>query len=403
MVLGTPGEREIDPKHAAVVRRIFTEYANGRNTRDIAAGLTRDGIPTPSGGKHWNHQTFTSGRGGKRGLIGNQLYIGKLTWNANRTVMNPETGKKVKRRAKPEDVITMDVPHLQIIDHDLWERANGLCASRAEHRFGPTGKRPRSGRDRSVKNSLLAGLLSCGACGGHMRVAQVSRDGSARVACAAAHQLGTCDHRKTYDVMVLQANVLQGVKANLADPQALAEYTRAYHARWDERQKEKRGDKASVEKALNRVTVQIDRAVNAILDGAPSKPLNEKLKLLEAERVGLVEKLRLIEGESNVVSLHPTAIDKFAGSIEAIHAALTRTDIEPDTLAGFQSAFRNVFERIVVHPTGKRMPYEVTPYARLSAIMGVELFPTMRSTDQILEDTGFSCTDYTGSEKSVSS
>jgi hypothetical protein len=49
------------------------------------------------------------------------------------------------------------------------------------------------------------------------------------------------------------------------------------------------------------------------------------------------------------------------------------------------------------------MPYEVTPYARLSAIMGVELFPTMRSTDQILEDTGFSCTDYTGSEKSVSS
>ena len=35
--------------------------------------------------------------------------------------------------------------------------------------------------------------------------------------------------------------------------------------------------------------------------------------------------------------------------------------------AGGRSAFRNVFERFLVHPTKARKAYEVTPYARLSA------------------------------------
>src|SRR5581483_3807696 len=129
-VLGKPGEREIEPEHAKVVRRIFREYASGKPTRQMALDLTNDGIPTRSGGKNWHFQTFTGGRGGKRGMIGNRLYIGELVWNANRTVLNPDTGKKSKRRGKAEDVIVVDVPHLRIIDQELWETANGICTER---------------------------------------------------------------------------------------------------------------------------------------------------------------------------------------------------------------------------------------------------------------------------------
>jgi DNA invertase Pin-like site-specific DNA recombinase len=59
-VPGKPGEREIDPEQAAIVRRIFTEYADGKPARQIAADLTAEGIPSPGGGKHWNHQTFVA-------------------------------------------------------------------------------------------------------------------------------------------------------------------------------------------------------------------------------------------------------------------------------------------------------------------------------------------------------
>ena len=113
---------------------------------------------------------------------------------------------------------------------------------------------------------------------------------------------------------------------------------------------------------------------------------------------------RLIEAEGgdNVVSLHPAAIDKFAVNIERIHAALTGP-LDVAAMAPFQAAFRNIFERVVVHPTGKRMPYEVSPYARLTAIMGVELFPKVRSTKEMLAEQGVACTDFDGPGKSVSS
>ncbi|MGY4433967.1 site-specific DNA recombinase [Bradyrhizobium sp. F1.13.1] len=400
-VLGKPGERQIHPEHSAIVLRVFREYASGKTTREIAAGLTRDGIPTPSGGKFWNHQTFTGGRGGKRGMIGNRLYIGELIWNANRSVLDPETGKKLKRRGKPEDVISVSVPHLRIVPQELWDAANGVCTSRAESKFGAGGKRPqRVGYRPYSREHLLAGMLSCGACGGHMRIAQVSRDGGPRAACAAAHQLGTCQHRKSYDMSVLQATVLAGVKANLTNPDALAAFTKGYHEHWAERQREMRSDREGTKRALNRVTVQIDRIVTAISDSdEPVKPLMDKLKRLEAERAGLAEKLRLIEadGGNNVVTMHPVTMEKFAASIDGLHAALTNLKGSVE-VASLHSAFRNIFDRIVVHPTGKRMPYEITPYARLSAIMGVELFPKVRSTEEMLAEQGITCTDFGGPE-----
>jgi hypothetical protein len=47
-----------------------------------------------------------------------------------------------------------------------------------------------------------------------------------------------------------------------------------------------------------------------------------------------------------------------------------------------------VFDRFLVHPTAKRSNYEVTPYAPLSAITGVELFPPRRSAEEMLAEQG---------------
>jgi site-specific DNA recombinase len=51
------GLREIDEVQADVVRRIFREYASGRSARTIAAGLNRDGIPSPFC-RHWAASTI---------------------------------------------------------------------------------------------------------------------------------------------------------------------------------------------------------------------------------------------------------------------------------------------------------------------------------------------------------
>jgi len=141
-----------------------------------------------------------------------------------------------------------------------------------------------------------------------MSICQSNPDGSPRMVCSFANRRENCDHRKSYCLKTLQSTILDGVKDKLTDRKALLELTRAYHERWAERQKFIRTDHEKAKTQLNRVVVQIDRIVAAISESDdPVKVLMEKLKALETERVSLSEKVRLIEAEGNVITLHPAA------------------------------------------------------------------------------------------------
>jgi DNA invertase Pin-like site-specific DNA recombinase len=234
-LLHQPGVRVINEREAEVVRRIFREYADRISPREIAAGLTRDGMPTPSGGKNWNHQTFVGGSYA-RGFIGNRIYIGEIVWNTHRQSKDPETEKTLKRPTPASDHIIAKAPELRIIDQTLWDRAQAVRNSRSLSKFGPEGKVTRTPVV-ARNDHLLAGLLRCGACNGHMRIANTSRNGSGRVACAAAHQHGTCKHSKTYDLGILKALILDKLRGSLVDPEAIREATRAFHERFAERAK----------------------------------------------------------------------------------------------------------------------------------------------------------------------
>jgi hypothetical protein len=48
------------------------------------------------------------------------------------------------------------------------------------------------------------------------------------------------------------------MEAKLANAKALMAYTKVYHARWTERQKEVSGERDEAQRDLDRVTVQID-------------------------------------------------------------------------------------------------------------------------------------------------
>jgi len=396
-LLHQPGVRVINEREAEVVRRIFREYADRISPREIAAGLTRDGIPTPSGGKNWNHQTFVGGSYA-RGFIGNRIYIGEIVWNTHRQSKDPETEKTLKRPTPASDHIIAKAPELRIIDQTLWDRAQAVRNSRSLSKFGPEGKVTRTPVV-ARNDHLLAGLLRCGACNGHMRIANTSRNGSGRVACAAAHQHGTCKHSKTYDLGILKALILDKLRGSLVDPEAIREATRAFHERFAERAKRDNVERIAAQKQLNKVKVQLDRIVATILDVGASPIMSAQLKEKEAERAQLEERIRLLSAD-NVMSLHPTVLKTYTETIEKLHQELT-TDRET---AETRRAFRNVIDSIVVHPTGKRMPYEVDAYGRLSAIMGIDLFPVGRSGEEIIAAEGlpaYSDNGHTG--KSVSS
>ena len=77
---GTPrGERVKDPDEAAIVLRIFREYAVGISPRRIALALNADGIPAPRS-RTWSASTINGNRTRGTGIVNNELYIGRLVW-----------------------------------------------------------------------------------------------------------------------------------------------------------------------------------------------------------------------------------------------------------------------------------------------------------------------------------
>jgi DNA invertase Pin-like site-specific DNA recombinase len=377
LVAGKTLEREIDPQTAAIVVRIFTEYVNGVALREIAARLNNEGIPSPSGGK-WNHAVITAGNGNGKGIIGNRIYIGELVWNQYRSIKG-ENEKRTKRKGKPEDLITAPVPHLRIVDQALWDRAQRMRTGRSRQIPGRVYKK-------TIMNHMLAGRLFCGACGGRMKIVWSGAREGTRVGCGNARDRAICTNAKSYSLPEIEATVLHGVKHNL-DVEALMAFTEGAHKEWAARQRAASVERHAVERALNRAVEKIDRIIAAITDtDAEVKPLAEKLKTLELERAGLQVRLENLQAEGNVVTLLPETIRQFRLNLERLHDALS-AELTDEKASPYRVAFGNVFDRVVVHPTGKRRPVEATPYVRLSAIMGADFFPRMRKPQEVFGKT----------------
>jgi site-specific DNA recombinase len=100
------GGREIDEAEAAVVRRVFAEFAAGRSPRRIAVELNRDHRPGPRGGE-WDASTINSNAVRGTGVLNNELYIGKLVWNRLHYVKDPATGKVLRSIENPVGTLTI--------------------------------------------------------------------------------------------------------------------------------------------------------------------------------------------------------------------------------------------------------------------------------------------------------
>ena len=219
------GERTVNEREAAVVRRVFRDYAAGVSPRAIAKRLNDEDLPGPSG-KLWNDFAIRGYAKGGTGLLNNELYIGRLVWNRRRYVKNPATGKRVSRLNPPEAWIVTDVPELRIVDDALWQsvkdrqgelveqRATAIAAARQARANGLNGThRPRH---------LLSGLLECGVCGGPF----TSR-GQDRYGCSNHVMNGSCANKRGIQRTLIEGRVLAGLKEKLMAPEAAAEAMRA--------------------------------------------------------------------------------------------------------------------------------------------------------------------------------
>ena len=176
--------------------------------------------------------------------------------------------------------------------------------------------------------------------------------------------------------------------SHLVDTDFLKEKAREKTLEFARLEKENNGARQAAVRQFDRLNIQIAKLVRMLDedegDDVP-RELLASLKAKEIERRGLEERIRLLGAETNVTTLHPNVIKAFGKNIETLHEKLKRNPDDP----GCRMAFGNIIDSIVVHPTGNAKPYDISLFARLSAVMGeFDLFPTPRSNEEIVEAEG---------------
>lgn len=155
----------IVPEEAAIVRRIFEMFAEGKGEKAIAHELNA-GRPA----KAWRANTIFS-------MLRNPKYNGHFYFNQREWFKNPRTGKRVYRHRPREQWEHRYDESLKIVDDDTWKAVQERIDSR-RHLFS---------KKRTAARHLLSGLLVCPDCGGRYSIV-----GRHYYGCRNNRDSGTC-------------------------------------------------------------------------------------------------------------------------------------------------------------------------------------------------------------------
>ena len=310
------GKRRINPEEAAVVRRIFSDYAAGKSPRAIAKTLNGEHVSGPAG-KAWGPSTINGNVARGTGILNNELYIGRLVWNRLRYIKDPRTGKRVSRLNARDQWIVEDVPELRIIDEGLWNKVK--TRQKAVRKNTRPDSTEQAFWDRRRPRYLFSGLVKCGCCGGGFVVISKYLYG-----CATARNKGTCDNRLNIRRDVLEASVLNGLKEHLMDPDLFKEFADAFYSEVNRIRRAEASHLDRMKAELETVERKIRKIVAAIADGLPARSLKDELLMLEQRQDELTAELA--EAEAPAPLVHPNLAEIYRRKVAELHVTLNHDD-----------------------------------------------------------------------------
>ncbi|EHH69515.1 recombinase family protein [Gluconobacter morbifer] len=307
------GERSINDDQAQIVRRIFRDYADGKSPKSIALSLNAEGHRGPLSGA-WSPSTINGNRERGTGILNNELYIGRLIWNRLRYIKDPSTGKRVSRLNPESEWVLQDGPDLRIIEQDLWDAVKDRQSKTTwSQKFLGSGVHPLNALQRPTH--LLTGLIKCGCCGGGFSM--ISKH---HLGCSTARNKGTCENRLTIRRDVLEKSVLNGLRTQMMDPALFKEFCNEFTHEINRLRMEKGADLIALKSELPKIERELDKAVQAILDGFASPALKRRMEELEARKAEIEE--RLAKAPSPPSLLHPNMAELYRQKIASLHASL---------------------------------------------------------------------------------
>ena len=112
---------------------------------------------------------------------------------------------------------------------------------------------------------------------------------------------------------------MAGLKQRLMEPPLFEEFVREFTAELNRQRSIAAKEKGSLQEELARVAKQIDRLVEAIMQGADALALNAKLKTLEEQKAILENELKLAPDPEPL--LHPVLAAVYRNKVERLEAS----------------------------------------------------------------------------------
>ncbi len=314
------GRLKINDAEAAIVHRIFAEYASGKTYKAIIDGLNADGIRT-RGGKQFGSNSLHD-------LLKNERYIGILTYG--RTSRRPD-GRRNSHGAVPDGVIRLEHAVPAIINQETWDAVQAKLVR---------NRQIKAGRPGSVRDYPLRGKVYCELCKKAMIIStstNASRTKYYYYTCSGKQRLHNCDLRPIR-ADELEHSVATAVRSILGSPHNMGRLLQILR---DERDKLSDSAAAKLQALVNRkaaISRQLDAATDAVLKGLVSPTLQAKIQGLEAEKANLDTNMRQLKQavtasrvpEQQLQHILDTIIKSCASDDAILLSVVSRVEVGPE-------------------------------------------------------------------------
>ncbi len=139
--------------------------------------------------------------------------------------------------------------------------------------------------------------------------------------------------------------MLGGLKHHLLHPDLVAEFIAEFHREMEKERRDGEAGRGEAERALAKVTKEIDNILTAITEGMFHPSMKAKMDALEDQKAVLETKLAALPAPRPVI-LHPGIADTYAAKVSDLAAALNDPESRPETV----EILRSLIEKIVLTP-----------------------------------------------------
>ena len=339
---GRGHRRVVNEEEAKWVRWIFERYVRGDTPRAIVDQLNRLGIPSPRGRTWVATALYPDAKG--TGILGNEIYIGKLIWNRTKWSKHPETGRRMPTPRPSSEWLIAEAPELRIVAQDLWVAAQ----ARTQAIRDKTSKQKRGGSKTKggggVSKYIFSGLLRCGCCGGAYVIVDRTRYG-----CATNKERGdaACGNRAKVKRVVVEELLLAGIKKDLMSEEAYQVFEDEVARLLKDAQPDPRVAKMAEAKAK----LEVNNILNAIRQGIVTQSTRQALEEAEARLCAAQQQLQEMELFTPATMI-PRAREAFAELVANLEKA--------DNVAAIRKAVGDIVGQIRLLPEDGELVAEMT-------------------------------------------